>query len=119
MGGKNLLGESSRKKIKHNSRYHKQVIKKLHYYKDTIYKGIKLKSTGLIKDVQDLYTANCGELLRNINGDANNWNGIILLWIRRFNIFNLSTLSHRFNIIQIKIPSFLMMLNFFPCMLVT
>lgn len=72
-----------------------------------------------MKDVQGLYTANCMNSLRNINGDMNNWNGIILLWIRRFNIFNLSTLSHRFNIMPIKNSSFLMMLNFLPCMVVT
>lgn len=81
-------------------------------------KNIKLQSISLMKDVQDVYTVNWA-VVERYNEDMNNWNGIILLWIRRFNIFNIPTLSHKFNIIPIKIPSFLIMLNIFLYLLVT
>lgn len=66
-----------------------------------IYFGINLT-----KYLKDRFTENCRTLLRKIKEDLNKWEDILCSWVGRQNIVKLSILwklTHRFNIVSIKV----------------
>ena len=63
--------------------------------------------TNLTKEVKDIYSENYKMMMKEIEDDTKNWEGILCAWVERLNIAKMDILPieiHRFNMIPIKIP---------------
>ena len=68
-------------------------------------KRIKYLGINLPKETKQLYTENDKILMKKIKDDINRWRDSPCSWVRRINIFKMTTLPiYRFNVILIKLP---------------
>ena len=68
----------------------------------------KYLGINLTKEVKNLYTKNCKNLIKEIDEEANKWKYIPCFWIRRIILIKMSIISkaiYRLYAISIKIPT--------------
>ena len=68
-------------------------------------KRIKYIGINLPKETKELYTEIYKTLIKETKDGMNRWRGVPCSWVRRINIFKMTTLPiYRFNVILIKLP---------------